>query len=66
MGSEDPSLALEAGAMEKYFDYFPTSVPGPCSMPPPDAWMPYGAASLESVFAMYGAWVSAQRDDMEE
>ena len=61
--SDLPSRALEAGAMEKYFEYFPTSVHGPCSMPPPDAWMPYGVASLGSVFAMYGAWVSTQRDE---
>jgi len=61
--SDLPSRALEAGAMEKYFEYFPTSVRGPCSMPPPDAWMPYGVASLGSVFAMYGAWVSTQRDE---
>ena len=58
--SDLPSRAMEAGAMEKYFHYFPTSVQGPSHMPPLDAWMPDGAASLESVFAMYGAWVSAQ------
>ena len=64
--SDLPSRAMEAEAMETYFQYFPSSVQGPSHMPPLDAWMPDGASSLESVFAMYGAWVSAQRDDMEE
>ena len=63
--SDLPSRAMEAGAMETYFQYFPTSVQGPSHMPPLDAWMPDGAASLESVFAMYGAWVSS-RDESDE
>ena len=63
--SDLPSRAMEAGAMETYFDYFPTSVQGESRMPPLDAWMPNGASSLESVFAMYGAWVSAQSDDTD-
>ena len=63
--SDLPSRAMEAGAMETYFQYFPTSVEGPSHMPPLDAWMPDGAASLESVFAMYGAWVSS-RDESDE
>ena len=46
--------------------YFPTSVEGPSHIPPLDAWMPDGAASLGSVFTMYGAWVSAQDNQMEE
>ena len=60
--SDLPSRVMEAGAMDTYFQYFPTSVEGPSHMPPLDAWMPDGAASLDSVFAMYGAWVSAQRE----
>ena len=63
--SDLPSRAMEAGAMEMYLNYFPTSVQGASRMPPLDAWIPNGAASLESVFTMYGAWVSAQSDDME-
>ena len=63
--SDLPSRAMEAGAMETYFDYFPESVQGESRMPPLDAWMPNGASSLESVFAMYGAWVSAQSGDMD-
>jgi hypothetical protein len=61
--SDLPSRAMEAGAMDTYFGYFPESVEGPSHMPPVDAWLPNGAASLDSVFAMYGAWVSAQRDE---
>jgi len=64
--SDLPSRAMETGAMDTYFDYFPESVEGPSHMPPVDAWLPNGAASLDSVFAMYGAWVSTQHDDMEE
>ena len=63
--SDLPSRAMESGAMETYFQYFPTSAQGPSHMPPLDAWMPDGAASLDSVFAMYGAWVST-RDESDE
>ena len=64
--SDLPSRALEAGAMEKYFDLLPYI----------RAWAMQHATARRvdairccvpgSVFAMYGAWVSAQRDDMEE
>ena len=67
--SDLPSRAMEAGAMDTYLQYFPTSVEGPSHIPPLDAWMPDGAASLDSVFgdfAMYETWVSAHDGLMEE
>ena len=59
--SDLPSRELEAGAMEKYYDIFPTSRLGPSHMPPLGAWLPGGAASLASVFAMYGMWAAEDR-----
>ena len=56
--SDLPSRELEDGAMALYLRYFPTSQLGPSYMPPLDAWLPGGAASLASVFAMYGMWSS--------
>ena len=59
--SDLPSRELEDGAMALYLRYFPTSQLGPSYMPPLDAWLPGGAASLASVFAMYGMWSSESR-----
>ena len=56
--SDLPSRELEAGAMEKYYSMFPSSQVGMSHMPPLDAWLPDGAASLESVFATYGTWAA--------
>ena len=63
--SELKDIVISIISKTTYFQYFPTSVQGPSHMPPLDAWMPDGAASLDSVFAMYGAWVSA-RDESDE
>ena len=56
--SDLPSRELEVGAMEKYYSMFPSSRVGMSHMPPLDAWLPDGAASLESVFATYGMWAA--------
>ena len=56
--SDLPSRALEPGAMATYFHYFPSSVQGPSYLPPVDAWLPNGAASLSNVFAIYGSWTA--------
>ena len=65
--SDLPSRALEYGAMETYYTYFPHSIRGESHMPPLDAWLPDGAASLANVFAIYGSWVGPQweADDYE-
>ena len=65
--SDLPSRALEYGAMETYYTYFRHSIRGDSHMPPLDAWLPNGAASLATVFAIYGSWVGPQweADDYE-
>jgi len=52
-----PSRASEPGAMEKYSELFPSSVPGPSYLPPLGAWLPGGLSSLDSVLDSYGSWV---------
>jgi hypothetical protein len=65
--SDLPSRALEDGAMDTYYTYFPNSVRGESHMPPLDAWLPGGVSSLSAVFATYGSWVGPQweEDDVE-
>ena len=60
--SDLPSRELEVGAMALYHHLFPTSIVGRSHMPPLDAWLPGGAASLESVFAAYGMWAEEGRE----